>query len=102
VSNVLKVDFVTYAAESRCKMVIVAGLDGDFRRQKFGQLLDLVPLADSVLKVKGQCQYCSSASLFSFRISTDDRQELVGGGEKYVPTCRFHYLELARLRKMHE
>ena len=100
--NVLKVDFVTCAAESKCKMVIVAGLDGDFRRQKFGQLLDLVPLADSVLKVRGQCQYCRAASLFSFRVTADDRQELVGGGEKYVPTCRFHYLELARLRKVNE
>jgi len=69
--------------------------------QKFGQVLDLVPYADSVTKLHGKCHFCEGKSLFSFRVAADDRQVLVGGEDKYVPTCRKHYVELARLRVMH-
>ena len=97
----IQVDFVTTAAEISHKTVIVAGLDGDFRRKKFGQLLDVVPLADSVIKVTGKCHLCSRKSIFSFRISADDRQEVVGGGDKYIPTCRYHYIDLSSSHAQH-
>ena len=94
----VQVEFVLSAAEVQLKTVIVAGLDGDFKRQKFGQILDLVPMADSVTRLVGKCHFCESKSLFSFRVSADERQELVGGGDTYVPACRHHYVELARTR----
>lgn len=46
--------FATVAADTDRKRVIVAGLDGDFKRQRFGQMLDLVPLADRVVKLAGR------------------------------------------------
>ena len=33
------------------KQVYVCGLDGDFERKKFGQILDLIPLCDKVTKL---------------------------------------------------
>ena len=33
------------------KKVYVCGLDGDFERKKFGQILDLIPLCDNVRKL---------------------------------------------------
>jgi thymidine kinase len=45
------VEFCLQAAEEEGKRVVVAGLDGDFRRRRFGRVLELVPLADSVTKL---------------------------------------------------
>ncbi|GFR40671.1 hypothetical protein Agub_g1259, partial [Astrephomene gubernaculifera] len=45
---------VVEAAEKDGKTVIVAGLSGDYRRQRFGQLLELIPLADRVDKLEGR------------------------------------------------
>ena len=39
-----------------CGLACVAG---DFRRQRFGQLLDLMPLADSVTQLASKCAFCS-------------------------------------------
>jgi thymidine kinase len=33
------------------KVVYVCGLDGDFERKRFGELLDLIPLCDKVTKL---------------------------------------------------
>jgi thymidine kinase len=51
-------DFCTFAADHDDKRVVLAGLDGDFLRRKFGQVLDLVPLADKVTKLTAICRFC--------------------------------------------
>ena len=60
-------EFCVAAADKHHKAVIVAGLDGDFRREAFGQILSLVPHADVVTKKVGRCQRCQRPSLFSLR-----------------------------------
>ncbi|KAK9820990.1 hypothetical protein WJX81_002939 [Elliptochloris bilobata] len=91
--------FCTAAADSHAKHLLLAGLDGDFRRQRFGQVLDVLPLADTVTKLAARCAYCGTPALFSLRIAADARQEVVGGADKYAPVCRRHYAALeTRLR----
>jgi len=51
-------EFCTFAADHDDKRLVLAGLDGDFLRRKFGQVLDLVPLADKVTKLTAICRYC--------------------------------------------
>lgn len=86
------VEFCTKAAEEDQKRVIVAGLDGDFTRCRFGYILDMIPLADTVTKLTGQCHFCNDKALFSKRILGDcQKQEEIGGSERYVPVCRRHY-----------
>jgi thymidine kinase len=63
------------------------------------QVLDMVPVANSVTKLAGKCAYCSENALFSLRIAADERQALVGGADKYAPVCRHHYVSLNDLRK---
>jgi len=74
------------------KHVIVAGLDGDYRQQKFGEILDLVPLADRVVKLTALCMICSdgTAGPFSKRTTTDTCQRLIGGKSEYMAVCRRH------------
>lgn len=93
------VSFCRVAADEDGKHVIVAGLDGDFMRRKFGQVLDLLPLADSVEKLNASCFFCSQEdagqvpAVFSLRIADTINQEHIGGAESYVAACRRHYME---------
>lgn len=90
------VGFATQVVEDYGKELLIAGLDGDFKRRKFGHMLDLIPIADSVMKIKGKCYFCDKESLFSFRTSKETKQELIGGQETYMPTCRDHWVSLSR------
>lgn len=88
-------EFCTRAADVDGKEIIVAGLDGDFMRRKFGQVLDLVPHADDVTKLTARCAKCAAPGLFSLRISAEKDTTLIGGKDKYLPVCRRHYAELS-------
>lgn len=92
------VEFCTEAAERDNKIVYVSGLDGDYLRRRFGQVLELIPLANSVTKLSAKCAFCTDDAHFTLRIAADCRQEVVGGADKYRPVCRFHYLDLHKVR----
>lgn len=89
-------DFVVDTAEEYNKDVIIAGLDGNFKREAFmnGELLKLIPLAENVYKLHGFCQICHKKASFTKSIMTKMEGEVVvGGKESYIPVCRKHYLE---------
>jgi len=71
------------------KQIYICGLDGDFQRNKFGQILDLIPLCDKVTKLTSLCSICKNGApgIFSMRLTTEKQQTLVGS-DNYVPVCR--------------
>jgi thymidine kinase len=71
--------------------VEVYGLDGDFERKSFGQILDIIPYCDSVVKLKGKCDYCNELSIFSKRI-TSHKEQYLADETAYKPVCRKCYL----------
>lgn len=100
-------DFCSHAADHEHKRLVLAGLDGDFQRKRFGQVLDLLPMADIVVKLTANCKFCKQEhkqvpALFSLRIAADSRQELVGGADTYAPVCRRHYVQLSQVRQPDE
>lgn len=78
--------------EQKNKTVYICGLDGDFKRQKFGKILDLIPYADTVTKLNSLCSLCKDgkAGLFSHRI-TQETSQVVIGSDNYMPVCRGCY-----------
>ena len=74
------------------KKVYIAGLDGDFQRKKFGQMLDLIPLCDTVTKLTSLCNICKNGNLgiFSKRITNETEQTVIGS-DNYIPVCRSCY-----------
>ena len=74
------------------KKVYVFGLDGDYERKKFGQILDLIPLCDKVTKLTSLCGMCKNGTLgiFSKRITSEQIQTVVGC-DNYIPVCRSCY-----------
>lgn len=77
------------------KHVICAGLDGDFNRQPFGDVLRLIPHCDDIIKLKALCKRCGNgtSALFSKRIVNNNKTTLVGSNDCYEAVCRIHYLE---------
>jgi thymidine kinase len=74
------------------KSVYICGLDGDFKRNKFGRLLDLIPYCDEISKLTSLCAYCKNGTpgIFSHRI-TNETSQVVIGTDNYVPLCRNCY-----------
>jgi len=76
------------------KKIYVSGLDGDFKREKFGKILDLIPLCDKVTKMTSLCSLCKNGTpgLFSMRL-TNEKEQMLIGSSNYIPVCRFCYEE---------
>lgn len=82
---------VSTMVEKYGKIVHICGLDGDFKRQRFGSLLDLIPLCDKIVKLSANCNVCKNPALFSHRMTTETSQ-IVIGSDNYVPLCRSCYI----------
>lgn len=86
-------DVVLDMIEKQGKIVYICGLDGDFKRQKFGELLDLIPYCDKVTKLTSLCSVCRNGKkgLFSCRVTKETAQVVIGS-DNYKPLCRSCYL----------
>lgn len=74
------------------KKVFIVGLDGDFEKNKFGEILDLIPHCDKVQKLNSLCGLCKTGEpgIFSKRL-TPEKEQTVVGSSNYVPVCRKCY-----------
>jgi len=74
------------------KNLVICGLDGDTEARPFGQILDCIPLADSVVKMTALCELCADGTPAIFtglRVSCKKDEIIsVGAGETYIPLCR--------------
>jgi len=93
------------------KTVYCVGLDTNFKRKKFGHIFELIPFADKCKKIRAKCEYCKRvltqlvsmnlsphaalvSAPFTAKIAGDlNAEKDVGSEEKYIPLCRYHYLE---------
>ncbi|KAH0851045.1 hypothetical protein HID58_095025, partial [Brassica napus] len=88
-------EFCCKVADVDGKTVVVAvRLDGDYLRRRFGAILDIIPIADSVTKLTARCEVCGQkvSSLSKDSAKRDTRTALIGGADVYMPVCRKHYV----------
>ncbi|XP_029355011.1 thymidine kinase, cytosolic isoform X2 [Echeneis naucrates] len=76
------------------KTVIVAALDATFQRKPFGNILNLVPLAESVVKLHAVCMQCYKEAAYTKRLGAEQELEVIGGADKYQAVCRRCYGDL--------
>jgi thymidine kinase len=79
------------------KIVIVSGLDGDYMRNTFGDILNLIPLSDEIIKLKAYCSLCKNGTdaIFTWKLKDNNKEEIIDiGTDKYIPLCRYHYNKL--------
>ena len=93
----------TWVELYHCHLVVV-GLKSDIHKNKFGQILDLIPIADKSKELSANCIKCMEESLilrnnstkitsapFTYRFTNEKEQAVVGGSDKYIPVCRYHH-----------
>jgi len=75
------------------KHVVVSGLDGDFNRNPFGDIIKLIPICDTVDKLTAYCNKCNNGinAPFTKKIKEGNNIIDIGGSDKYIPVCRKHY-----------
>ena len=78
-------DLVEFVKEFSNKNIYVYGLDGDFKQEKIGNILDIIPLCDTVQKLKANCE-CGELAIFSKRLGEETDQYLPNA--QYIPVCR--------------
>lgn len=83
-------DTVLFAEEmaNQGKIVIIAALDGTYQRLGFGDILNLIPLAESVLKLTAVCMMCFEDASYTKRTGSETELEVIGGTDKYMAACR--------------
>jgi thymidine kinase len=86
-------DWVKEMVENKHKHIYIYGLDGDFKREKFGEILTLIPICDEITKLKSKCAFCEKQNgSFTLRINQNNKEQiLVGSSDLYKPTCRECY-----------
>ncbi len=86
------VSFCTKACEE-FKDVYVCGLDGDYLKRPFGEILNLIPHCESVCKLQALCMSCKNGTPASFtkKLIKSDKLVEIGATEIYMPVCRNCY-----------
>ena len=70
------------------KRVVIAGLEKDYLAKSFGSMPDLMIDAEYITKVNAICMSCGDPANFSYRISKETKQVVVGETDKYEALCR--------------
>lgn len=90
------VDTIRYLVETLDKHVLCAGLIADYKRRMFGDVLELIPLADDIVQLKALCTICNNgtAGIFTQRLPSANTsvQVLLGARDVYRSVCRAHYM----------
>lgn len=86
------------------KHVVVIGLDGSYKQTPLGDVINLIPLCDTVRKLNAECHLCAeslksegincssaaSNAPFTHKLKDDGNIISIGGSEMYIPVCRYH------------
>ncbi len=81
------------------KRVIVAGLDMDYEGKPFGPMPHLLAVAEFVTKVHAICAQTGDLASFSFRLTPDDSQVMLGEKGEYEARSRQAFFEGMKQRK---
>jgi len=75
------------------KVVLISGLDMDHNRKPFGNMGDLMCIADSVCKLTAVCS-CGHDAVYTKKISGDKSRQIEIGDQCYIPCCTECYQTL--------
>jgi len=81
------------------KRVIVAGLDMDFEGRPFGPMPNLLAIAEFVTKVHAICAETGELASFSFRLSENSSQVMLGEKDAYEARSRQSFFNGMKQRK---
>jgi len=81
--------FVEELVNNHGKIVIIAALDANYKREPFKNITNLVAKCEIVKKFNAICTSCGSFGSFSKKLKEEEGELIdVGGSEKYTVLCR--------------
>ncbi len=90
---------VCNALANHGKRIIVAGLDMDYEGKPFGPMPNLLAVAEFVTKVHAICAQTGELASFSFRLTSNESQLLLGEKKEYEARSRRAFNEGMKKRK---
>ena len=79
------------------KIVECYGLSGDYKREPFEQISLLIPLCDNITHLTAIDKNNGNEAPFTFRLTNDIEQEVIGGQDKYIALSRSSFEKYTRL-----
>ena len=93
--------YVTEWADRLDIHIVVSGLDGTSERKPFGDILNLIPCAEEVVRLSAFCGICRNGTIGIFSKYLGDKYDAKQAdakqadakqiGVNYIPVCRKHY-----------
>lgn len=71
--------------------VIAAGLNKDYLGNDFGPFPEIMKIATQLIHLKAKCEVCQLPAEYTYRISQEGTQTLIGGKESYQARCEMHW-----------
>jgi thymidine kinase len=86
-------NIVVELVEKYKKTVYIYGLECDYKRETFGDIINLIKNCDSICKLTSICNKCKNIAIFSHRIKNIEGQVVFNNKEEniYIPLCRNCY-----------
>jgi len=79
-------DIILHWIEDLNKTVYIAGLIGDYKREKFGEINELFCFCDHIHVLHSKCK-CGKDAIFSKR-KIDKEEQIIIGSDEYEAVCR--------------
>ena len=74
------------------KKIIIAALNGDYKRKMFENITELLPKCENITKLTSICK-CGEEASFTHRKNKEQKQEIIGGKDIYEPLCRICFFK---------
>ena len=68
------------------KILIIAGLSGDYKQEPFTPISNIIPLCDKIIHLTSNCSICGSDAPFTKRL-VEDKDQILIGNDVYQPRC---------------
>jgi len=73
------------------KKLIISGLNGDYKQEPFGDIINLIPLCDSIDLLTPFCKLCKDQLIPApFTKRTSNEKDTIAVNSNYIPVCRKH------------
>jgi thymidine kinase len=88
--------------EEKNKIIIINGLNADYRRKSFKSISNIIPLATQIIYKSSFCNECENSAYWTGlcnkektlkHCKNDGELILSGGKDTYIPLCYKHYME---------
>ena len=79
--------------------IIAYGLKTDFQNNLFEGTMACLTLAEEIKEIENICKFCNKKAIMNMRIDEsgkkvkEGKQVDIGGNDKYIAVCHYHYLK---------